>query len=240
LSKHSLPLIPSGLLIRQVVPSADTVMITTAPKTPDACCPVCGHASHRVHSRYFRTLADLPWQGRAVLIRIQARHFRCTVAECLRRIFTERLPAIAAGPWSRRTGCLGEIQRHLGLAPGGRAGAYLAERLVMPVSGDTLLRLVRRIEPEEPAVVRAVGIDDWAWRKGHRYGTMVVDLLPDREADTDAQWLAEHPEIEVISRDRSAAYADAARCGAPQACDAARTNDPPSAKGHSPQTIAPL
>ena len=229
MSKHILPLIPSGLLVRQVVPSADTVMITTAPKAPEACCPVCGHTSHRVHSRYFRTLADLPWQGRTVLIRIEARRFRCTVAECPRRIFTERLPAIAVGPWSRRTERLGEIQRHLGLALGGRAGARLAERLAMPASGDTLLRLVRRIEPEEPAVVRAAGIDDWAWRKGHHYGTIVVDLerrkvvdlLPDREADTVAQWLAEHPEIEVISRDRSAAYADAARRGAPKALQAA-------------------
>ncbi|WP_169789516.1 ISL3 family transposase [Skermanella aerolata] len=243
-----MPLTPPGLLIRQVVPSADTVMITTAPKAPEACCPVCGHASHRVHSRYFRTLADLPWQRRTVLIRIQARRFRCPVAECPRRIFTERRPAIATGPWSRRTGRLGEIQRHLGLAMSGRAGAYLAERLVMPAGGDTLLRLVRRIEPEEPAVVRVAGIDDWARRRGHRYGTMVVDLerrkvvdlLPDREADTDAWWMAEHPEIEVISRDRSAAYADAARHGAHQACDAARTNDPASEKGHSPQTIAPL
>jgi len=199
LSKHILPLIPFGLLVRQVVPSADTVTITTAPKAPESCCPVCGHASRRVHSRYLRTLADLPWQGRAVLIRIEARRFRCAAAECPRRIFTERLPAIAAGPWSRRTGRLGEIQRHLGLALGGQAGARLAERLAMPASGDTLLRLVRRTEPEEPAVVRAVGIDDWAWRKGHRYGTIVVDLerhkvvdlLPDREADTVAQWLAE-------------------------------------------------
>jgi transposase len=96
-------------------------------------------------------------------------------------------------PMSRRTGRLGEIQRHLGLALGGRAGARLAERLAMPASGDTLLRLVRR--PEDPAVVRAVSIDDWAWRKGHRYGTIVVDLerhkvvdlLPDRETDTVAQ-----------------------------------------------------
>ena len=229
MSKHILPLIPSGLLVQQVVPSADSVTITTAPKAPESCCPVCGHASRRVHSRYLRTLADLPWQGRAVLIRIEARRFRCAAAECPRRIFTERLPAIAAGPWSRRTGRLGEIQRHLGLALGGQAGARLAERLAMPASGDTLLRLVRRTEPEEPAVVRAVGIDDWAWRKGHRYGTIVVDLerhkvvdlLPDREADTVAQWLAEHPEIEVVSRDRGAAYADAARRGAPQALQAA-------------------
>jgi transposase len=229
LSKHILPLIPSGLLVQQVVPSADTVTITTAPKALESCCPVCGHASRRVHSRYLRTLADLPWQGRAVLIRIEARRFRCTAAECPRRIFTERLPAIAAGPWSRRTGRLGEIQRYLGLALGGQAGARLAERLAMPASGDTLLMLVRRTEPEEPAVVRAVGLDDWAWRKGHRYGTIVVDLerhkvvdlLPDREADTVAQWLAEHPEIEVVSRDRGAAYADAARRGAPQALQAA-------------------
>src|SRR3954451_16080697 len=157
-------------------------------------------------------------------MQIEHRRSRCAGAECPQRIFTERLPAIAAGPWSRRTGRLSEIQRHLGLALGGQAGARLAERLAMPASGDTLLRLVRRIEPEEPAVVRAVGIDDWAWRKGHHYGTIVVDLerhkvvdlLPDREADTVAQWLAEHPEIEGVRRDRSAAYDDAARRGAPR------------------------
>ena len=99
-----------------------------------------------------------------MLIRIEVRRFRCAAAECPRRVFTERLPAIAAGPWSRRTGRLGEIQRHLGLALGGQARQYTSGGAPRhAASGDTLLRLVRRIEPEEPAVVRAVGIDDWAW-----------------------------------------------------------------------------
>ena len=108
-----------------------------------------------------------------MLIRIEARRFRCAAAECPRRIFTERLPAIAAGPWSRRTGRLGEIQRHLGLALGGQAGARLAERLAMPASGDTLLRLVRRTpgRPEEfhlqPPTEPCVNLSIYTARPSH-------------------------------------------------------------------------
>lgn len=95
----------------------------------------------------------------------------------------------------------------------------------MPVSGDTILRLIRAAHLEPIVPPRIVGIDDWAWRRGTRYGTVicdlernrVIDLLPDRDANSVASWLKRHPGIEIVARDRAGVYADGARKGAPGA-----------------------
>ena len=180
--RRLLPLIPAGLLVQQVLPEPDRVVVVTTPKAPDAECPLCGCTSGRVHSHCTRTLADLPWQGRRAVVQVQARRFRCAVAGCPRQVFTERLPEVAK-PWARRTERLGAIQRQIGLAVGGMPGARLAARLAMPVSGDTLLRLVDRAPAPPARTPRVLGVDDWAWRCGQSYGTVLVDLEERRIVD---------------------------------------------------------
>ena len=204
-SKRLLPLIPTGLVIDRVVTGPERVIVTTHPSATCAACPACGQSSSRTHSHYNRTLADLPYQGRPVAIHVRARRFRCTTVDCPRRFFAERLPFVAA-PRARRSQRLGDIQRHVGLAVGGEPGSRLAHRLAMPVSGDTLLRLIRSVRWEAPEAPRVIGIDEWAWKRGQTYGTIlcdlekgrVLDLLPDREAGTVSAWLKQHPGVAVM------------------------------------------
>src|SRR5215471_13548759 len=187
-------------------------------------CPLCHTLTRRVHSRYPRTLADLPWGPYTVHLHLRVRKFFCDQPTCPCQIFTERLPTVAA-PWARRTLRLAQHLRACGLALGGEAGAQLGSRLGLPTSPDTLLRLVQEAPTPATAAPQVLGVDEWAWRRGQRYGTILVnledhqvlDLLPERSADLVAHWLTQHPTVTVVCRDRSALYADGIRRGAPHA-----------------------
>lgn len=190
-------------------------------------CSACGAASSRIHGWYRRHVEDLPCSGHRVMLDVHVRRFRCDNTACPQRTFTENFSFLAHR--QRRTSRAQTVLWHLGLALSGAAGSRLAKRLGISISGETILRLLKRdsakiIDGTKPEPV-AVGIDDWAFKRGHRYGTILVDLerrcpldlLPDRNATSSATWLRRHQTIRFISRDRAGVYAEAAARGAPQA-----------------------
>lgn len=216
-------------VIDAVVPDGDGLVILAHRRSRSGRCPSCGVLSSSVHSRYMRQPSDLSCFGRSVLLRLRVRRFYCHDRRCGRRTFAERMPKLLA-PRARRTRRAAKALTRIGLALGGEAGARLAGHLGMAASGDTILRLLHDLRvPHRTDHPVAVGIDDWAIRKGSTYGTIMVDLerrrpidlLEGRTSGAVADWLRERPGIEVIARDRSTEYARAASEGAPQAVQVA-------------------
>lgn len=218
-------LAPSGFAVDAVRVVADRVQILLRSRQPWGTCPSCGGRSRRVQSRYRRRPADLPLGGRRVELSILTRRFWCDGVLCGRRIFCERFDDSVLARYSRRTSRLETIVHHLGLALGGRPAASFADRLMIPVSKDTLLRVVRRRVTDHDDTLTVIGIDDFAFRRGQTYGTIVCDLerrrpvvlLPDRALNTSRAWLAEHPTISVVARDRGGGYGEAIARGLPNA-----------------------
>jgi len=187
-------------------------------------CPSCGRASVRVHDRYERRLQDLPLTGRGVRILLSVRRFVCAEPSCSRRTFAEQIPGLTS-PYARCTDRLGELLDRIGLALAGRAGARMATALGLTAGRMRLLNRVRAMPDPLYDTPRVLGVDDFATKRGQSYSTVitdgethqVIDVLPGRDAGPLTRWLADHPGIEVICRDRSGAYAEAARAGAPHA-----------------------
>ena len=214
------------LKLEKIVQMADAITLFVSSAQTIVNCPSCREATRKVHSRYERTIADLPWEGIPVRLQLRVRKFFCRNPECQRRIFCERLPEVATR-CGRRTYRMNEALSSIGFALGGRPGAKTATKLGLQTGADSILRRVRdaAASPTCEMKVRTLGVDDWALKKGQNYGTILVDLekrraidlLKGREAAPLEEWLKKHPEIEVIARDRAGAYADGSRKGAPQA-----------------------
>lgn len=134
--------VPAGLMIEDAAFRDGHAVMLVRSRSPTATCPGCGRVSGRIHSRYQRRLGDLPIGGQPMRLVVTARRFRCDALSCGRRIFTERIAATK--PWARRTARLDALAHHLALALGGRPAESFAKRLQLPLSRDTLLRLVRR------------------------------------------------------------------------------------------------
>ncbi len=218
----NMPFSLPGFVVQAVKVVGQGIEIQAEPSKHFGLCPCCGFSSTSVHSHYQRRLNDLPLNAQMVWLVLTVRRFRCRNPACSQRIFTERLPEIAAS-YARRTLRSKAALNHIGLTAGGEAGSRLARSLHLPASADTILRILRQNTWEVSGTLKVLGIDDWAFAKGRRYGTVLVDLerhrpialLPDRTAETLSNWLKNYPDLEIITRDRFSEYALAVKATCP-------------------------
>ncbi len=222
-----LPL-PEGMLIDEIQITENGLVIAVVATHPTSCCPLCSDLSSSIQSHYRRVLRDVPCAGRRVQLFLTVRKFYCRNPLCQRKIFTERLPTFVE-PWARMTIRYCQQITSIGLATCGKGGARLAARLGIQTTRQTILRRIMDLPDLLLGSILFLGIDDFSFRRGLRFGTIlvnlesrqVVDLLPDRKADTSAAWMRQHPDLMAVSRDRGGEYASAAAAGAPQAIQCA-------------------
>jgi transposase len=218
-----------GRIATQVVKiGADDILIAIDSEETSAACPLCQGLSRKVHSRYHRRIRDLPWSGKSVVLQWSVRRFFCGQSGCPRQIFAERLPKLV-GRHGRTSIKFNQALVNLGLECGGEGGRRLGHKQGIGTSGDTILRRLRAMLLEYQGEPRFIGIDDFAFRKGRRYGTVIVDhesgrvidLLPERSVESTAAWLKERDLVEVVTRDRSSLYAAGISAGRPNAVQVA-------------------
>jgi transposase len=220
--------LPEGMEIDQIQITETGLEVSVISTHPQSCCPLCSEPSSHIHSHYHRSLKDAPCVGRQLELALTVRKFFCRNLACSRKVFTERIPELAE-PWARMTSRLREQITSIGLATCGKGGVRLADRLGIETSRNTTLRRMMDVPDDARASVVYLGIDDFSFQRGYRFGTILVDLeshrpidlLPDRQAETGASWMRDNPEIQVVSRDRGTEYASAATQGAPQAIQVA-------------------
>ena len=216
--------LPSTLTVDRVERSTEGLTLYLHATTGCVCCPSCGTAGSRVHSRYTRTVADLTCVGQRLTLKLLVRKWVCPLDSCPQRIFAEPFAGLARSS-ARMTDRLIQAQESAGVTSNGADGACLLSDLAMPTTAKTLIRRVLELPLPKEGSIRMAGIDDWAWKKGSHYGTILVDLqqhriaarLSERSVETSTAWFKKHPEVTIVSRDRGKIFHAAADAGAPQA-----------------------
>jgi transposase len=220
--------LPEGLEMTSISETSEELLVHVISHRTTSPCPQCSTPSSSIHSSYHRHPRDLPCVGRPIRLVLSVKKFFCRVPECPRKIFTERLPDLIEVS-SRLTKRLREAVQEMGFATCGKGGERLGDKLGMGVSDATVLWSLFLVPLPEVGQVHVVGVDDWSWRRGKRFGSIlvnmethkIVDLLADRESESVRAWLAAHPEVDVVSRDRGACSIEGATLGAPQATQVA-------------------
>jgi transposase len=221
--------LPKGLEISSMSETAEEVLVRVTSHRQTSQCPCCATPSSAIHSNYRRKPLDLPCAGRPIRLLLTVKKFFCRVSDCSRKIFVERLPDLIA-VLSRLTMRLRSAVQEISLATCGKGGERLAGKLGIALSDATLLWSLYLVPLPEVGQVEVLGIDDWSYRRGKRYGSIIVDLqthkiidlLPERSVVSVVAWLETHPEVGIVSRDRGGVYVDGATQGAPlatQVCD---------------------
>ncbi|MDJ0466761.1 ISL3 family transposase [Streptomyces sp. H27-C3] len=213
----------SPLVIEDVVDEGERGVVRARTPSESALCPVCGAPSGRVHGYHWRTVADVPVDGRRVVVRVRVRRLVCPTRGC-RHTFREQVPGVLERYQRRTTRLTAEVKAVV-KELAGRAGARVLAILAVGLSRHTALRALLRIPLPTGRVPRVIGVDDFALRRRHRYATVVIDaetheridVLPDRTASTLEAWLRGHPGVEIVCRDGSATYAEAIRRALPDA-----------------------
>ena len=228
MEETSLLSLPEGMHVEQIQITEQGLVIVVEASHPTSCCPLCAQSSDSIKTHYRRVLRDASCAGRQVQLILTVRKFYCRNPYCSRKVFTERLPAFVE-PWARMTIRCCQHITSIGLATCGKGGARLAARLGIQTTRPTILRRIMDLPEISAGSVVYLGIDDFGFRRGYQFGTIlvnleshrVVDLLPDRRVETAARWMYQQPDLAVVSRDRGGEYASAAREGTPQAIQCA-------------------
>lgn len=203
------------LKIQKIENYENVSRIYASARSPRSRCPVCGKYSNRVHDYYFRTISDLPiFQSKTIII-LKTRKFKCVTKLCQRKVFSEQIPAILR--YSRRTERAAKLLETLAIELTGRLGSIVSKQLNLTVSSSTMTKIAHNLPLPDIVQPKVLGVDDWAYRKGVSYGTILIDmetsrpidLLPSRDGQVLKNWLLKYNDVKIITRDRSSSYAAA-------------------------------
>lgn len=221
-------LFPAQITITGITVKEDVLRLSAEGSDLIAICPSCKAPSAREHSCYLRNPVDLAFADWIVVLELLVKRYFCDNPDCTKTTFAERFPGFLK-PYSRSTERASQVRKLVSTKVCAKTTEGLLNALGIGISDTTVNRLLRKLPDPDLPKAHIIGVDDWAKRKGQRYGTIIVDLehggiidlLPDRERDTFSNWLEKHPEIELVSRDRARNYADAITKAAPNAIQVA-------------------